>query len=159
MSIFAKLNVLNSLLIAKINAREIFVFQIREIKCPRKLVRIRYCKIVLRFSTMEYVILEELKTAMQTVTQDTDIQVLLFLNSKSFVVESIKIQSNYRLVLTCYMHLSSSSASSSQAGCRPSVVSFFLAAWRDSTSTSSSSSLKWRKSTLRHWCLLEMIIK
>ena len=27
--------------IAKINAREIFVFQIREIKCPRKLVRIR----------------------------------------------------------------------------------------------------------------------
>ena len=28
--------------IAKINAREIFVFQIREIKCLRKLVRIRY---------------------------------------------------------------------------------------------------------------------
>ena len=28
--------------IAKIIAREIFVFQIREIKCPRKLVRIRY---------------------------------------------------------------------------------------------------------------------
>ena len=27
--------------IAKINAREILVFQIREIKCPRKLVRIR----------------------------------------------------------------------------------------------------------------------